>query len=199
MGLAAAMDVSIAIDTAKFGFPEVRIGVAPALISVLCIPKMRSAEAASAMLRGNRFLAPEAQRIGIINSAVPADHLDAEVDSVVRDLMAGGPDAIAHTKKLLSRVPDMEYDEAIDWAKELSAELFKTDEAKEGMTAYLEKRPASWVPQEGTAVTDSKTPEHGLSAHDAENDQRNQNILIYVNGEIVPRSQAMVSCMTPGS
>ena len=151
MGLAAAMDVSIAIDTAKFGFPEVRIGVAPALISVLCIPKMRSAEAASAMLRGNRFLAPEAQRIGIINSAVPADHLDAEVDSVVRDLMAGGPDAIAHTKKLLSRVPDMEYDEAIDWAKELSAELFKTDEAKEGMTAYLEKRPASWVPQEGTA------------------------------------------------
>ena len=148
MGLAAAMDVSIAIDTAKFGFPEVRIGVAPALISVLCLPKMRPAEAASAMLRGNRFLASEAQRMGIINSAVTADQLDDEVDSVVGDLMAGGPEAIAHTKKLLSQVPDMDYDEAIAWAKGLSAELFKTDEAKEGMTAYLEKRAASWVPPE---------------------------------------------------
>ncbi|SUZ98433.1 uncharacterized protein METZ01_LOCUS51287, partial [marine metagenome] len=71
MGLAAAMDISIAVDDAKFGFTETRVGVAPAMISVVCLPKMRSADARAAFLRGNRFLAPEAARIGLINEAVP--------------------------------------------------------------------------------------------------------------------------------
>ena len=147
LGLAAAMDISVAIDTAKHGFTEVRIGVAPAMISVMCLPKMRTADAAAAMLRGNRFTAPEAVRLGLINTAVPADQLDAEVDAVVQDLLAGGPGAIAATKQLLAQVPEMSFNDSLDWTAELSAGLFRTDEAQAGMKAYLTKQPAPWAPQ----------------------------------------------------
>lgn len=148
MGLAAAMDISIAVDDAKFGFTEVRVGVAPAMISVLCLPKLREADARAAFLRGNRFLAPEAARMGLINAAVPAAELDAEVDAVVTDLLAGGPNAIAASKRLLAEVPGLDVADAFAWTQELSAQLFRSDEAREGMGAYLAKRPAAWVPQQ---------------------------------------------------
>ena len=83
--------------------------------------------------------------MGLINAAVPADRLDAEVDAVVADLLAGGPQALAAAKQLLHAVPGMPVDEAFRWTGELSAHLFTTDEAREGMTAFLEKRPAAWV------------------------------------------------------
>lgn len=145
MGLAAACDLSVASDDAKFGFTEVRIGVAPAVISVVCLPKMRPADARAAFLRGNRFSAAEAVEMGLINAAVPAGDLDEEVGGVVSDLLAGGPGAIAAAKQLLARVPAMAVDEAFAWTSELSAQLFASDEAGAGMRAYLEKRPAPWV------------------------------------------------------
>ena len=145
MGLAAAMDISIAIEEAKFGFTEVRIGVAPAIISVVCLPKIRPADAREAFLRGNRFLAPEAARMGLINAAVPVEELDAAVDAAVADLKAGGPEAIAAAKQLMARVPGMPIDEAFQWTGELSASLFRGEEATEGMRAYLDKRPPSWT------------------------------------------------------
>ena len=148
MGLAAAMDYSVVLDTAKMGFTEVRIGVAPAMISVLCLPKMRASDARAAFLRGNRFLAPEAERMGIINRAVSAAEIDAVVNEVVGDLVKGSPAALAATKQLLANVPNMTTDDAFTWTAPLSAELFKGDDAKEGMAAFLEKRPASWIPQE---------------------------------------------------
>jgi len=148
MGLAAAMDYSVVLDTAKMGFTEVRIGVAPAMISVLCLPKMRASDARAAFLRGNRFLAPEAERMGIINRAVSAAEIDAVVNEVVGDLVKGSPAALAATKQLLANVPNMTTDDAFAWTAPLSAELFKGDDAKEGMAAFLEKRPASWIPQE---------------------------------------------------
>ena len=147
MGLAAAMDYSIVLDTAKMGFTEVRIGVAPAMISVLCLPKMRASDARAAFLRGNRFLAPEAQRMGIINEAVPADQIDTAVAAVVADLVKGSPAALAATKQLLAEVPNLTTDEAFGWTAPLSAELFNGDDAKEGMAAFLEKRPAAWIPE----------------------------------------------------
>jgi methylglutaconyl-CoA hydratase len=130
MGLAAAMDLSVAIDDAKFGFTEVRRGLAPAMISVLCLPRMRPADAA---------------RLGLVNRAVPADELDDVVDGFVADLLAGGPDALAATKQLLVRVPGMPIEEAFAWTAELSAELFRSDEAQEGMRAFLEKRSPDWA------------------------------------------------------
>ncbi|HEX6425771.1 MAG TPA: enoyl-CoA hydratase-related protein [Acidimicrobiales bacterium] len=146
MGLAAAMDISIASEEARFGFTEVRVGVAPAVISVVCLPKLRAADARAAFLRGRRFSAAEAAAMGLVNAAVPADRLDDEIDAVVADLLAGGPGAIAATKRLLADVPGAPVDDAFVWTSELSARLFATDEAREGMSAYLEKRPAAWVP-----------------------------------------------------
>ena len=145
MGLAAGMDISVAVDDAKFGFTEVRIGVAPAMISVLCLPKMSPADASAAFLRGNRFPASEAARMGLINAAVPVDRLDDEIETIVSDLLVGGPNAIATAKQLIARVPEMSVDDAFEWTSKLSAELFETDEAKEGMSAFLEKRPPSWA------------------------------------------------------
>jgi len=148
MGLAAALDISIGMEDAKFGFTEVRVGVAPAMISVICLPKMRPADAAGAFLRGNRFTGREAAEMGLINSAVPADQLDAEVDAVVADLLLGGPDALAATKRLLAQVPAMPVNEAFRWTKQLSSELFRGAEAREGMSAFMNKRRPSWAPEE---------------------------------------------------
>ena len=145
MGLAAAMDLSVAIDDAKFGFTEVRRGLAPAMISVLCLPRMRPTDAAEAMLLGNRMTGADAARMGLVNRAVSADELDDVVDGFVTDLLAGGPDALAATKQLLVRVPGMPIEEAFVWTAELSAELFRSDEAQEGMRAFLEKRSPDWT------------------------------------------------------
>ena len=145
MGLAAAVDIAVAADDARFGFTEVRIGVAPAVISVVCLPKLGQADARAAFLRGNRFSAAEAAAMGLIHAAVPRERLDDEVDALVGDLLAGSPAAIAASKRLLAEVPGSPVDEAFRWTSELSAELFRSEEAREGMTAFREKRPAAWV------------------------------------------------------
>ncbi len=145
MGLAAAMDLTVADEAAKFGFTEVRRGIAPAMISVLCLPKMRPTDAAEAMLLGNRMTGSDAARLGLVNRAVPAAEMDAAVDSFVADLLAGGPGALAATKQLLTRVPTLSVDEAFAWTAELSSSIFRSDEAREGMRAFLEKRPPSWT------------------------------------------------------
>jgi len=144
-GLASALDISIASEDVKFGFTEVRLGVAPAIISVVCLPKMRSGEAMEAFLRGNRFPATRAAELGLINRAVPAAELDAAVEEVLDDLRKGGPNALGFAKRLVYEVPRMEQKEAFQWTAKLSGELFRGDEAKEGMAAFLGKRRAAWA------------------------------------------------------
>ncbi|MGE3620837.1 MAG: enoyl-CoA hydratase-related protein [Acidimicrobiia bacterium] len=147
MGLAAALDVSIALDEARFGFTEVRVGVVPAIVSVVCLPKMRPADARAAFLTGRRFSGTEAAAMGLVNAAVPRDGLDAAVGAVVADLLAGGPGALAEAKRLLAEVPAMGRDAAFAWTSELSARMFASPEAAEGMAAYLDKRPPAWAPR----------------------------------------------------
>jgi len=144
MGLVAVLDISVAVEDALFGFTEVRVGVAPAIISVVCLPKLRLADARELLLRGHRFPAAEAARYGLINRAVPQEELDSTVSEIVADLVAGGPGALAAVKDLLLTVPGTPDNEAFAWAANLSARLFAGDEAKEGMTAFREKRPAVW-------------------------------------------------------
>jgi methylglutaconyl-CoA hydratase len=148
MGLAAALDITVAAESAKFGFTEVRVGVAPAMISVVCLPKMRRSEATAAFLRGHRFSATDAAAMGLVTYAVPDGELDAAVAAVVTDLLAGGPHALAAAKQLLARVPTMQPADAFAWTMDMSGRLFASEEARDGMTAFLEKRPASWVPRE---------------------------------------------------
>lgn len=144
-GLAAALDIAIAQDDVKFGFTEVRLGVAPAIISVVCLPKMRRGEAMEAFLRGNRFPATKAAEYGLISRAVPAAELDAAVDEVVADLCLGGPTALGFAKRLVYEVPAMEQKEAFSWTAKLSARLFKGEEAAAGMRAFLKREKPPWV------------------------------------------------------
>jgi methylglutaconyl-CoA hydratase len=144
-GLAAALDISIAADDAKFGFTEVRLGVAPAIISVVCLPKMRPGEAMEAFLRGNRFPAARAAELGLINRAVPRAELDAAVDEVLADLRKGGPNALGHAKRLVYEVPAMEQKQAFQWTSRLSAELFRGEEAAAGMKAFLTRSKPPWA------------------------------------------------------
>jgi methylglutaconyl-CoA hydratase len=145
VGLAAVLDISVALDTATFGFSEVRIGVAPAIIAVVCLPKMRFAAAQSAFLRGERFGAEAAANAGLITTSVPLASLDSTVREIVNDLLAGEPHALAATKELLYTVPSLSLSDAFAWTTQLSSELFASDEAREGMAAFLEKRSATWV------------------------------------------------------
>ena len=147
-GLASALDISIARDDVKFGFTEVRLGVIPAIISVVCLPKMRRGDAMEAFLRGNRFSGARAAELGLINRAVPGDQLDAALEEVLADLRKGGPEALGLAKNLVYEVPRLETADAIEWTSALSARLFAGPEAKEGMKAFLERRPASWASDE---------------------------------------------------
>jgi methylglutaconyl-CoA hydratase len=149
VGLAAVFDISIARDDVLLGFTEVRVGVIPAIISVVCLPKMRRGDALEAFLRGRRFPATEAARLGLITRAVPAAELDAAVAEVVDDLRRGGPIALGQAKALVYEVPELSADEAYRVTARRSAELFSSDEAAEGMAAFLEKRRPAWAPEEG--------------------------------------------------
>jgi methylglutaconyl-CoA hydratase len=147
-GLAAALDIAIAQDDVKFGFTEVRLGVAPAIISVVCLPKMRHGDAMEVFLRGNRFPAARAAELGLISRAVPADELDAAVDEVLADLKKGGPQALGFAKRLVYEVPAMEQKEAFAWTADLSGRLFKGEEAAAGMKAFLKREKAPWAADE---------------------------------------------------
>ena len=144
-GLVAALDIAIAREDVKFGFTEVRLGVVPAIISVVCLPKMRSGDALELFLRGNRFPASRAAELGLISRAVPADELDAAVDEVLADLRLAGPNALGVAKRLVYEVPAMEQKEAFAWTTELSGRLFKSEEAAAGMKAFLKRQKPPWA------------------------------------------------------
>eukprot|EP00928_Gymnodinium_smaydae_P063449 TRINITY_DN4700_c0_g6_i1.p1 TRINITY_DN4700_c0_g6~~TRINITY_DN4700_c0_g6_i1.p1 ORF type:complete len:258 (-),score=78.52 TRINITY_DN4700_c0_g6_i1:225-998(-) len=147
VGLAAACDVSVASAAADLGFTEVRIGVSPAIISVVCLPKLRRGDAAELFLSGEKIQATRAAEMGLINYAVAAEQLDAKVADVVGKLLRGGPNALAATKALVYRVPGMPVDEAFNWTAEVSMRCFASPEAREGMKAFRNKTDAPWIPK----------------------------------------------------
>ncbi len=147
VGLAAACDISIAAEDVQLGFTEVRIGVAPAVISVVCLPKMRRADASELFLSGEKISADRAAEVGLINRAVPRDDLDGEVRAVVAKVVRGGPTALAAAKSLITTVPDLDRAAALRWTGELSRSLFASEEAQAGMRAFRERSTAPWVPE----------------------------------------------------
>jgi methylglutaconyl-CoA hydratase len=146
VGLAAACDISVVVEDAKFGFTEVRIGVAPAIISVICLAKLRPADARELFLTGRRITAARAAEVGLVTRAVGTDALDAAVAEVLDAVLAGGPNALAACKALIARVPTMARADAFAWTSKLSADLFGSDEAAAGIAAFREKRPPPWAP-----------------------------------------------------
>ncbi|GAA0623708.1 enoyl-CoA hydratase family protein [Sporichthya brevicatena] len=145
VGLAAACDISVVSAEARFGFSEVRLGVAPAIISVIVLPKLGRAVAAELMLTGRRIGGAEAASTGLVNRAVPMDQLDAEVAGLLAELLAGGPQAQMQIKTLIRRVPQLERDAAFAEMTVLSRQMFGSAEAAEGVAAFRDRRPAAWA------------------------------------------------------
>lgn len=145
LGLIAACDLTIGAAEAQFAFSEVRVGVVPAMISVVVIPKIGIQNAMWLFLTAERFSAERAREIGLLHRVCPRTELDTAIANVLAELRLAGPQALRHAKELVRRVPSMSMDEAFRYTSRLIGELFSSAEALEGMRAFQEKRKPSWA------------------------------------------------------
>jgi methylglutaconyl-CoA hydratase len=146
VGIVAACDIAVAaVDEVSFAFTEVRLGVVPAVISVTVLPRLLPRAAHELFLTGETFDARRAVAVGLLNSAVPRELLDVEVRRYTDMLMLGGPAALAATKAMLRRAPAASMAEDFAAMLALSARHFASEEGQEGIRAFAQKRPPSWV------------------------------------------------------
>lgn len=143
LGLLAACDIAAASPAATFAFTEVRIGVAPAVISLPVLPRADPRLLARYYLTGERFDAAEAVRLGLLTTT--ADDVDQALAPVLDGLRRSAPQALAETKRLLTARVLETFDRDAAHLTALSARLFSSAHAREGMTAFLERRDAAWV------------------------------------------------------
>ncbi|MFE0800759.1 enoyl-CoA hydratase family protein [Streptomyces sp. NPDC058812] len=143
LGLLAVCDIAAASRAATFAFTEVRIGVAPAVISLPLLPRTDPRALARYFLTGERFDAAEAARIGLVTAA--GDDVDAVLEPVLDGVRHASPQALAETKRLLTARVLEAFDRDADGLTALSARLFASPQAREGMTAFLERRDPEWV------------------------------------------------------
>ncbi len=144
LGLVAAADIAMAADSAKFSFSEVRIGLIPAMISVVVLPKIGLHHARRLFLTGRRFGAAEALSYGLVHRVTALEDLAAAVTEEVSEIVKGGPVAVAEAKRLIRTVPTLDADEAFTRTARWLAELAGSEEAREGMAAFAEKRQPRW-------------------------------------------------------
>lgn len=142
-GIAACCDVVVAERTAFFSFAEVRLGVIPAVISRMVIRAIGARQARRYFLTGERFGAVEAERIGLVHELVADRALDPGVARITEHLMQSGPQAVREAKEWIRFVESGA--ETAESAADKLAEIRATEEAQEGLSAFLEKRPPSWT------------------------------------------------------
>lgn len=143
LGLLGACDIAAASTTATFAFTEVRIGVAPAVISLPLLPRTDPRAVARYCLTGERFDAAEAVRVGLLTAA--GDDADAVLEPILDGLRRSSPQALAETKRLLTAKVLQTFDRDAAQLTALSARMFASADAREGMTAFLERRDPPWV------------------------------------------------------
>lgn len=143
LGIVGAADVALGSHKVTFAFTEVRIGVAPAMITLTTLGRMTERAASRYLLTGETFDAATAAEVGLITAAV--DDLDGATAALFDELRKCSPQGLAETKPLTTRTTREAFDDRSVELAELSARLFASDEAKEGMRAFLEKRSPSWV------------------------------------------------------
>ena len=143
LGLVGAADIVIASRAVTFAFTEVRIGVAPAIITLTTLGRMTERAAGRYLLTGEKFDAATAADIGLITAAV--DDLDAAAAELYDQLRLCSPQGLAETKALTTKATRAAVKDDAAHLAALSARLFGTAEAQEGMQAFLEKRPPDWV------------------------------------------------------
>jgi methylglutaconyl-CoA hydratase len=144
-GLATLCDFTLATPEAKFGYPEVRIGFVPALVSAFLTLQIGDKRARDLLLTGRLFDAAEAYRLGLVNEVLPADSLDGRVEALAKTLAANSPQSLGATKKLLAEQNKSWLDAAIEQALDANARSRVTADFREGVAAFLEKRKAVWT------------------------------------------------------
>ncbi|WP_319453802.1 MULTISPECIES: enoyl-CoA hydratase family protein [unclassified Mycobacterium] len=146
MGLVGACDIVVAGPASTFALTEARIGVAPSIISLALLPKLDPRASGRYFVTGEKFGADEAARIGLITArADSADELAATVAALAADVAKGSPQGLAASKALTTAAILEGFDRHAEELTQQSAALFGSDEAREGMLAFLEKRPPRWA------------------------------------------------------
>lgn len=144
-GLVCVTDIAIAGDSARFALPEVRLGLAPALISPYVIARLGLTRTRQLMLTGIRFGAQDALNYGLIHHACADADLDTQVEKYIGDVMECAPNALAETKKLLFHVTSRSLEESLPYRAELISRLRDSAEGQEGMIAFIQKQKPSWA------------------------------------------------------
>ena len=144
-GLVAVCDIAIAATHAKFSFSEVKLGLVPACISPYVIKKCGEGRCREFFLTGERLSAEKACRVGLINFVVPLEEMNNFAESITKQLITSGPEAIGMCKDLLSKVPEMNLKEAGEYTADVISKMRISDEGQEGMNAFFEKRKPDWT------------------------------------------------------
>lgn len=146
MGLVAACDIAVSVDTAWYCLSEVKIGLIPATISPYVLRAMGTRAAQRYFLTAERFTATEAHRIGFVHEVVTADALDAKVAEIVKALTGASPAAVRACKTLIADVAGQDIDDALI-AKTVQgiADIRASEEGREGVRSFLEKRKPNWL------------------------------------------------------
>lgn len=144
MGVAGACDLAIATETASFAFTEARIGLAPAIISLTTLDLMPPRAAARYYLTGETFDSAAAAELGLITAAVSSDSIDDLIAALTGQILQTSPQGSAETKRLLTGARRRRLAAESAGLSALSARLFASDEAQEGIRAFLERRPPAW-------------------------------------------------------
>lgn len=145
LGLVGAADIVVTSAGATFSFSEVRVGVIPAIISVVCLRKIGAHHGMRLFLTGERFDGERALDFGLAHRAVPLDELMPAVQQEIDAICLGGPNAVVECKKLVRLVPTLSLEDGFEQTKSWSKRMFQTEEASEGMAAFGEKRKPRWV------------------------------------------------------
>ncbi|MEW5736146.1 MAG: enoyl-CoA hydratase-related protein [Thermodesulfobacteriota bacterium] len=143
-GFMLACDIVYAVDTAKFGTPEVNVGLFPMMIGALIFRNAPRKRAMEMMLTGATITAREALEMGMVTRLFAPEELDAAVDEVLQKLAGKSPIGMRIGKTAFHKMADMPFEAAVDFLSEKLAEVASTEDAVEGITAFLQKRPPNF-------------------------------------------------------
>ena len=144
VGLVAACDIALAASHVRFAFSEVKLGIAPAVISPYVLRKIGVSHARALFTTGERFSAQRAFEIGLVHAVVPTGQLDEALEHTIQELLSSAPQALRACKTLAQQVGTMESTEALLYTAETIARLRISAEGQEGLRAFLEKRQPNW-------------------------------------------------------
>jgi methylglutaconyl-CoA hydratase len=143
----AACDVVVAHEDAKMCFSECRLGILPAVVSTFVLPRIGPGHTRRLYLTGEVFGMQTARDVGLVHEVSAEDELDERVRRVVQSILRNGPEAVRQAKGYLRKMNELSREDRIKLSVETLVKARSSPEGKEGLAAFLEKRPAAWIPK----------------------------------------------------